>query len=88
MKKIKEWASNNSFKIVFAIFILSAFYWFQLRPSFIKKECWGKIEKMQRGEFITDGKFERDVIYQLRIKNGMQETIDEVYGNCLRKKGL
>lgn len=61
-----------------------AFYWFQFRPAQIKEACWGKIEKIKSGEIKSD-KFDSE---EFRIRNGIQETINNFYINCLREKGL
>lgn len=36
---LKENWFKASLLIIFVVFIAGAFYWFQLRPSWIRKEC-------------------------------------------------
>lgn len=63
--------------IVIALLILAgAFYWFQYRPSEIKKDCaeWSKRESYYH---VGGGEFKLD-----------DEEYDIKYKQCLREKGL
>ncbi len=79
-------------KYIFAIAtlaVVTGFYWFQVRPANIKKECWAKIENMQIAE--GNGRIsgsESKILEYRRIMRGDQETIDDYYKNCLRENGL
>lgn len=70
--------------------IFGVFYWFQFRPTKIRKECWERIEKIKSGELeiVNDGVFGLDDEVRLDLKYGGQKAIDEVFDNCLRKHGL
>lgn len=81
MEKIKEY---KGIIIIVLILILGAFYWFQLRPTQIKKGCWNQIEKIKSGEI----KSEKYNMEEGLIRNGVQNNIDAFYSNCLREHGL
>lgn len=79
-------------KYIFALTIMlvvGGFYWFQLRPANIKKECWSRVEKMQSSG--SGGRLsgsESSILEYRRIIRGDQESVDDYYKNCLREKGL
>jgi len=81
MEKIKEY---KGILIIILILIIGTFYWFQLRPNSIRKGCWNEIEKIKNGEIKKEG-FNSE---QYRINEGIQNSIDKYYENCLRKRGL
>jgi hypothetical protein len=81
MKKIKEYKAIITLVLVI---ILGAFYWFELRPNQIRKNCWQKIENLKIGE-KEDKTFNQD---EFLIKYGIQESMEKVYTNCLKEKGL
>lgn len=89
MKKIKEY---KGIIIIVLILILGAFYWFQLRPNQIRKEC---MKMAQQG--ITSNSKETEESFQVgsfvdkyQAKQGLLsgEKINELYLICLRAKGL
>lgn len=60
------------------IFIVSfVFYWYELRPTQIRKECqnhaWDKV---------------KEAIQETNSFDGFQDGIDFLYTDCIRKKGL
>lgn len=74
MKKIKEY---KGIIIIVLVLILGAFYWFQIRPSFIRKDCY-KIH------FVSTVP---GLIYERYFKT--QESFGEkAYQRCLYKNGL
>lgn len=69
-----------------ALLIIFIFYWFQLRPANIKKECWRSIEDIQTSGRLSGAEYSPIDLY--RLKSGNQEYVDDYYKNCLREKGL
>ena len=85
--KIKMTMQNSKIWIVVitVVLILSGiFYWFQLRPIQIRKECWSRVEKIKNGEIKSD-KFNPN---EFAARYGAQKAIDTLYNNCLIEKGL
>jgi len=72
---------KNLFKICLIIIILAiiggAFYWYEWRPSQIRKSCQEKIEKQDK-ELFAD-------VVKSRIMGAKE---GDVYDFCLRKSGL
>lgn len=71
--------------LVVILLIGGAFYWFQFRPTKIRKECWAWVEKVKNSEIENNGKY---VPGQVAARYGAQEVIDNLYNNCLRERGL
>ncbi len=67
------------------VVIIGAFYWFQIRPGQIRKECWSYTQRTINGEDLTPGRFVPD---EIAVKYGGQKAIDDFYNNCLREHGL
>ncbi|MBI2049857.1 MAG: hypothetical protein HYT35_00140 [Candidatus Staskawiczbacteria bacterium] len=88
IEKIKKILKDNWFKlsllIIIVIAIGGAFYWFQLRPIQIRKDCFSRVEKVKNGEVKSD-KFNMD---EALAREGVQKAIDILYNNCLIEKGL
>ena len=74
---------RNLILISLAVMVVG-FYWFQIRPTNIKKDCWVRIEDIKSGNITSKG-FSSEYF---EIKMGNQETIDSYYANCLKEKGL
>jgi uncharacterized protein YxeA len=79
-EKNKIWFNRNWFKIalliVLVIVIGGAFYWYELRPSIIKKSCYNvAVEAAIKKANNVDKKFSKD-------------DYDVYYKWCLQKKGL
>jgi len=60
------------------IFIISfVFYWYELRPAQIRKECqsyaWDKV---------------KEAIQETNISDGFKDDVNFLYTNCIHKKGL
>lgn len=76
------------FKIILIIIILAvlggAFYWFEWRPSQIRKECYFRL---QIGGGFSKEKDEND-LPSLKMLPVPSEKADEFYRNCLREHGL
>lgn len=85
---MKSWLKENWFRIglltILAISVAGAFYWYGIRPSIIKKDCYNNakekaIEKQggstALGRLANDGKFTKD-------------DYDTYYRWCLEKYGL
>ena len=67
---------------------VSAFWWFQIRPSQIKSKCQTLASKGLDGSensFSDLGKFNAT---KFRAEQGDQKAIDELYRNCIRHRGL
>jgi hypothetical protein len=72
---MKNFLKQNWFKLVFILFVLLFFYWYEFRPTNIRKGCFLEVQEKTKE---TDKKTfqEWGVIY------------DVVYKSCLNKKGL
>jgi len=73
MEKLKEY---KYIIIICLIIIGGVFYWFQFRPSQIKKDC-AKWSKGESYDHMGGGQFELN-----------DDTYDIKYKQCLREKGL
>lgn len=62
--------------ILVVIIFASLFYWYEYRPSQIKKECYNAAkEKAIERDGLSNGQFRK-------------ESYDTYYGWCLQEKGL
>ncbi len=75
MEKLKQY----KYIILIGIVVLGAmFYWYSLRPSIIKKDCFNKAyeySQIRGNDGYSSGKFDKD-------------KYDIAYKMCLQKKGL
>ncbi|MBI2057934.1 MAG: hypothetical protein HYT63_03045 [Candidatus Yanofskybacteria bacterium] len=71
-----NWLKQNWFKVLVLMLILVAFYWYEFRPSQIKKVCFR--ETLLNMEVVGIGYIDGD----------QQKTHDYFFNNCLRRKGL
>jgi len=72
MEKLKQY----KYIILILLIVLGfAFYWYEWRPTQIKKECYYRSQLSQSGGRL----------YRL---DGLGITLDESYKNCLRQKGF
>lgn len=77
---------------------LGWFYWFQWRPSEIRKECSNEITKLNNsGKNTAEGWFKGVIAYKPKPDNGKGITFSfsplevdqsQTYKNCLHYKGL
>jgi len=77
MKKIKEF--KGIIIIIFTI-ILGAFYWYELRPMQIRKNCNGQAyldsyKTLKTGESFSN-------------QSELQDRQEKLYRDCLRYKGI
>jgi len=75
--------------IVLAVIVLGGtFYWYEYRPSQIKKECFTtaqeKAKKLLKTKAELSSEYKEEVERDLYLK----DDLDFYYKNCLRKKGL
>lgn len=71
MKKIKK----NKWFILVILVIGGLFYWFQYRPSEIRKDCYKEVEDMA-GEVTT-------------LMRGTGKTgYDKIFTSCLNRNGI
>lgn len=79
MKKIKEILiklNNWKFIILIMLIISGAFYWYEIRPSVIKKSCYNTAKgKAMINSNLPNNKFTKD-------------DYDTYYKWCLESKGL
>lgn len=82
-EKIKKILSFlNNWKLIIIIFLIGAglFYWFELRPTQIRKECY-------RNSF--ENRFDSNMIENfVRNKIGIYDIEEQKYKNCLKEHGL
>ncbi len=84
MEKIKEF----KYVIILILAILVCiFYWFQLRPSNIRKEC-KKYVSESRLDLTSDIEKEELGNDMIKINKAEQEKADFWYKDCLNSKGL
>lgn len=78
-------ANKSIVMILLAIIFLGfLFYWYEYRPSQIRKGCWGRIEDIKSGKIKSD-KF---VSEEFEVKIGNEQVINYLYNNCLKEQGL
>ena len=75
---MKKFIKENWFKIIILLVIVGLFYWYEWRPSQIKKECFEKAS-----DFSTEA-----IGKQGGSVDSFDKTYDFIYKNCLRKEGL
>ena len=77
--KIINWISKHKIILLVVLVVAGLFYWYSLRPSFIKKDCYNVATEKAKGKRkeagATDGKFSKD-------------DYDAYYKFCLQKNGL
>lgn len=67
----------------FAIILAGWFYWYEMRPAQIRKDCLAKAEQ----EFEEDGTFKPGKFVD-ELTGEKQDKIKSSYENCLRGAGL
>ncbi len=75
--------------IILAVTILGfAFYWYEYRPSQIKKECFAIAQ--EEAKELLKIKAEISGEYKEAVERGLslKDDVESIYKNCLRKKGL
>jgi len=93
-EQAKSWLKENWFKIgllaVLAIFVAYAFYWFQVRPSLIKKKCHAISVEKARSLLKTKSELSGGYQYKEWVEKGLslKDDRESAYQNCLREKGL
>lgn len=81
---------KEKIKVILPIFIIVililgvAFYWYEWKPTAIRKECWNRVEKIKKGEIKSD-KFVSD---EFQAQYGNKQVIDALYIDCLRENGI
>jgi len=79
-EKAKIFLQQNWFKVSFLLILVIViggfFYWFQWRPTQIKKECQRKIEN-------HDGELSKNA-----IRSRLLYEEGDIYDFCLRQQGL
>ena len=79
MENLKQY----KYIILIALIILGvSFYWFQYRPSQIRKGCSIQVEKMRKSGKDSVGR------HSVQISVGDREAINGAYNDCIRKSGL
>ena len=74
--KIVDYVSKYKIVLLIILIGIALFYWYSLRPSIIKKDCYNEArEKAIEKRGVADGKFIKD-------------DYDTYYKWCLQKKGL
>lgn len=63
-----------------------AFWWFQIRPGQIKSRCQELASQGRDSE--TENGDVRFSVLEFTARQGVQESIDILYRNCIRREGL
>jgi predicted negative regulator of RcsB-dependent stress response len=86
-EKIKNWLKNNWFKISLSIIVLivmsGAFYWYEWRPSQIKKSCYKEARAAETKINAINDNF-IPIRFHLDIKDCYDEAVknmDDCYAN-------
>ena len=88
---MKEKIKKYWWVIIIASLTVSSFYWFQWRPSVIRKECMQKVLLGKAYDDIKTDNFQANkFVYEYAWKEGSlsKKMIDELYENCIRVNGL
>ena len=86
---MEKFIKENWFKVgllaISTIFVVSAFYWFEWRPTQIKKECNISSIKNAQDFYKTKYSYEKQ-----EIEKGyyLVDNYESYYKQCLREKGL
>jgi hypothetical protein len=70
-----------------AVLVLGTFYWFQWRPSEIRKKCL-KISKEVYGQAVDVADEDGDGKIKVSEIERYQKWADRKYDNCLHEEGL
>lgn len=70
---MKKFIKENWFKIIILLVLVGLFYWYEWRPSEIKKDC--NKEAVEKARSVEDG-------------NQAMKIYDARYKSCLRENGL
>ncbi len=91
IKKLQDYLKvNKTTKIIIAVIMVLGllFYWYEYRPSQIKKECFK--EAGEKAEELLKTKAELSGKYKEEAERGLffKDDFEQYYKNCLRKKGF
>lgn len=88
---MKEFIKQNWFKVsllvIIVIIIGGAFYWFQIRPADIRKECLTEAQKYSRSIAETELKLENEG-FAITKKADYEKIETEKFNECLINRGL
>jgi len=73
MTKIQQWSLISALWVIL-LFVIFAFYWFQIRPVKVKKTCSQTADRYSSQ--VTSGFYDAKKVYQA------------VYSDCLDKYGV
>jgi len=91
---MKKFIKENWFKTLAVLFLLSLgiglFYWYEWRPSEIKKECVNMAKEKATKLLKTRSELSGYNKYDDEIKKGLylRDDYEALYQNCLRENGL
>jgi len=80
----------NKLIIIFTLLLAGWFYWFQFRPSQIRKDCVEIAKDGAKRLAETQAKDPWEFDYQKAVKKGLFKTgdYDRYYQRCLNEHGL
>lgn len=88
---MNEFIKQNWFKLSILIVIViiagGTFYWFQIRPSNIRKECLTEAQKYSRSIAETELKLESEG-FSIAKNADYKKIENEKFNECLINKGL
>jgi hypothetical protein len=66
------------------------FYWYEYRPSVIRKECVSEAESWAMNQYKTEANLQPTEYSDKRVQQGMylQDVYEDGYKKCLREHGL
>lgn len=73
MNKIKDWIKKHWRALMIILIIGLWFYWFQWRPTEIRKECINKLT---------------EIVKENKLSGVTASNVDSFFKICIRKKGL
>jgi len=83
--KLKDIISTNKWFILAVILIVGWFYWFQLRPSFIKQNCQEYAREMGNTYFSLEFVQKEEPLKRSQLQ---AEYMEQTYSRCLHDKGI
>lgn len=84
----KKISQKNIYVIVGIVILIAGFYWYELRPSLIRKDCFDVAQK--EAIRLLETKSELDASYKAGANKGLylKDDFMGIYKICLNSKGL
>ena len=88
--KVRKFFSDMTLGKFFLIILIIGFYWFQVRPAFIRSSCSPIAERSAQNVYYSQNKNEFKSYADYLASGGIYRmaTYEYAYNKCLHSKGL